>query len=342
MNMKKILFAGIAVGALASTGASAAVIQSARVSGINLNPGVTQILVAQEATFNAARFTSLDTAAGAFWTGLTPATSANQFSVIINPLSAVSIFTPTSGAGNTRNFKVSFKLDGTGDPRFVNAVSAANLAPIYAGTPALSTACTVSAFTISAGGVANSNFVDALFTVTDVLGGGCTGGATGNAPIGVSLSSASAQTKLNAVGNSTLTATFTNPGDGSIFDTAAGTVPLVTTVPVYDVAVAGQGIGPVAPTFGTLAITPTVFSAATTPAYTAILPAAVGSYDVIIGAVKATYLPAATYSNASVGLSVGTSGAQSTVASLFTGLNGSLLAAATIAPSITFTNTAGD
>ncbi len=354
MNTKKILLAGIAFGALASTGASAAVLSAARVSGIPLTiaNGTTaqRITIADSAIFAAApstRFVSLgNTSAGVgtgfanstFTTSSTAAdaktaidTSANTFSAIINPTSTVTVFQPnTPGVGNAKSFKVTFALDGAGDPRFVNALTAANFVPVYQSTTAVTTACVVSAFTPTSGGVADGNSVTAVFSVTDQLGGlgGC---VPANAPQGVAL--VGAPIKLNALGAANLTATFRNPGDDSIFDTAAATGALVQTAGVYDVGAADRqdGTG-----FGNGNVVPTVFAIGTGTLYTAILTGT--GYDAIIGRLKATYVAASTVTGVSFGRSTSITSA-STVATLFSGLDAAALP--NIAPDVLFTNVGG-
>jgi len=354
MNTKKILLAGIAFGALASTGASAAVLSAARVSGIPLAvaSGTTtqRITIADSAIFAASpstRFVSLgNTSAGVgtgfanstFTTSGTAAdaktaidTSANTFSAIINPTSTVTVFQPnTPGVGNAKSFKVTFALDGAGDPRFVNALTAANFIPVYQSTTAVTTACVVSAFTPTSGGVANGNSVTAVFSVTDQAGGlgGC---LPANAPQGAAL--VGAPIKLNALGAANLTATFRNPGDDSIFDGAAATGALVQTASVYDVGAADRqdGTG-----FGNGNVVPTVFAIGTGTLYTAILTGT--GYDAIIGRLKATYVAASTVTGVSFGRSPSNTSA-STVATLFSGLDAAALP--NIAPDALFTNVGG-
>ena len=355
MNTKKILLAGIAFGALASTGASAAVLSAARVSGIPLTiaGGTTtqRITIADSAIFAAApstRFVSLgNTSAGVgtgfanstFTTSSTAAdaktaidTSANTFSAIINPTSTVIVFQPnTPGVGNAKSFKVTFALDGAGDPRFVNALTAANFVPVYQSTTAVTTACVVSAFTPTGGGVADGNSVTAVFSVTDQLGGlgGC---VPANAPQGVAL--VGAPIKLNALGAANLTATFRNPGDDSIFDTAAATGALVQTANVYDVGASDRqdGTG-----FGNGSVVPTVFAIGTGTLYTSILTGVTG-YDAIIGRLKATYVAASNVTGVSNGRSTSITTA-STVATLFSGLDAAALP--NIQPDALFTNVGG-
>lgn len=340
MNMKKILLAGIAVGALASTGANAATITAARVSGINLFAQPTgstttaprPITIASEAIYTAAGNTAVVLTSNGFAAGAV-ATSPNTYTATLNTgLGNPTIFAPIPGQGNSRNFKVTFAFDGAGDPRFASALAAANFVPTYSSTNPVVTACVVSAFTPSAGGVVNGNFVTANFTVTDATGSGC---STTNAPTGVAL--IDAPIKLTALGAANLTVTFRNPGDDTIFDAPAASAALAQLASVYDVAATNvqNGTG-----FGNGTVVPTVFAIGTgTTLYTAILAAT--GYDANIGAIKATYqnAAAALAANASTGVPTSVTTA-STVATFFTGL--ATTALPTIAPSATFTNVGGN
>ncbi len=364
MNMKKILLAGIAIGALASTGANAAVISQVRISGVGLavNSGttVTRISLPDGVTFGAARFTALGngaTGAGAFYTGTvfpvggTPAdaatainTSANVFAGNINPSQAnASIpiqFTPnTPGVGNIKSWRVTFALDGTGDPRFVSALTSANFVPVYTGTAnaGATTQCAVSAFTVTNGGVVDGNSVTALFSVEDKVGGIAPGGCSvSNSPLGVAL--VNAPIKMNALGTAGITVTYRNPGDDSIFDNAAASGQLVQYVPVFDIAASDRQIN--GAVVGGGAFLPTVLAIGTQVPYTSLIPTS-ATNDAIIGSVKATYLTPTSTANptVSVGKPTPATGVQSTTSTFFTGLNTDLLP--TIAPDILFTNTSG-
>jgi hypothetical protein len=340
MNMKKILLAGIAVGALASTGANAATITGARVSGINLFAQPTgststaprPITIATDAIYDATRNTAVVSTLPGFAPGAV-ATSSNSYTATLNTgLGNPTIFAPIPGAGNSRNFKVTFALDGAGDPRFTSALAQANFVPTYSATNPVVTACVVSTFIPTAGGVVNGNFVTANFTVTDITGSGC---STVNAPNGVAL--IDAPIRLTALGAANMTVTFRNPGDDTIFDAPAASVALAQLANVYDVAATSvqNGTG-----FGNGAVVPTVFAIGTgATLYTAILSAT--GYDANIGAIKATYqnAAAALAANASTGVPLNVT-TPNTVATFFAGLATTGLP--TIAPAATFTNVGGN
>lgn len=337
MNMKKILFAGIAIGALASTGANAATIDAARISSVNLftapgggNSNVARpITIASEAIYDAGRNTAAVITTGGFGPG-SLASSSNAYSAKLNNIfPADGTFRPNPGApGVNRSWKATFVFDGAGDPRFVSAIANGN----YVANVATSqtTLCTVSTFNNIAGGGVNGNFATAIFTVTDVTGSGCN---STNAPTGVSL--IDAPIKLNALGAANLTVTFRNLGDDSVFDTP-GSAALVQLASVYDVGASSiqNGTG-----FGNGAVIPTVFEIGnSTPIYTRILNAT--GYDANIGAIKATYKTAAdaAAANASTGVPLGV-GTANTVATFFAGL--ATTALPTIAPNALFTNVGG-
>jgi len=374
MNMKKILLAGIAIGALASTGANAANIVAARVSGINLAVGTTRISIADSAVYAAgARFTALGNlaaGAGAFYTGYVPGTSvtdisksANIYQLGLGTLGSTAAFAPVNPGQNVaKTFRVTFALDGTGDPRFAGPITAANFAPTYAttgvagvapvagvstGLPLSTAECSVTAWTIVAGGVAGGNSVTANFTVTDTKAGssvtspGCN---NNNAPIGVVLVDAPIQ--LNALGTANITGTFNDLGTGAIIDNTPGTAALVQTVPTYDIAISDRGLSGTGVVGGGGVVTTAFAFSGTNGAYTSFATTVVGgpTYDAVIGSARAAYTAQPTVAaGSSLGLSPGLStpatGAANANTAIFAGLNGAALPAATV--TFLATNTSG-
>jgi len=299
MNMKKILLAGIAVGALASTGANAVTLTGATVSGQNLNPSVTTGIIPAPYGIPA-NLTGVGPAAQLQTT--TPAL-ANTFTVRADTAGAI---IPVLGS---TAYEVSFKLTGTANPTFIARTVATDLGAYgnhnisfvgFNGTTAISTqtgatattaytfgTCTISDVSLNSGGV-GQNTLAYRFKV----GGTCD--AT-NSVTGIRMDS---PFQIASVGSVLLTSAMTTPslGNNSIDSVGASTQTLVNAVSNYtDFGIgANPYLGLTFAGFNAGLQLPTAWAAA--PAisgnngFTAYL--ATGQVDAIIGSVKATYLSA--------------------------------------------------
>jgi hypothetical protein len=296
MNMKKILLAGIAVGALASTGANAASLTAATISGVNLAPNaITGIIPAPYGLPG-----NLTGVGNAAQLGTTRAELATAFTVRAD--TATGFIPPL---GNTA-YEVTFKLTGTANPTYISRTVAAdlgaygnnNLTFIGFGGGTVQTTnmatltsvsfgtCTISDVGINSGGV-GQNTLAYRFKVA----GTCD---SANSINSVRIDS---PFQIAAVGSVILTTTYTTPSLGANpVDAGPSVQTLVNAVANYtDIGIGANPFnGTTLAGFNAGLQLPTAWAAA--PAitgnntFTAYL--ATGPVDAIIGSVKGLYLPA--------------------------------------------------
>jgi hypothetical protein len=296
MNMKKILLAGIAVGALASTGASAASLTAATISGVNLAPNaITGIIPAPYGLPG-----NLTGVGNAAQLGTTTAANATAFTVRAD--TATGFIPPL---GNTA-YEVTFKLTGTANPTYIARTVAADLGAygnnnltfigFSAGAAQTSnmvgltsvnfSTCTISDVGINSGGV-GQNTLAYRFKVS----GTCD---SANSITSVRIDS---PFQIAAVGSVILTTTYTTPSLGANpVDAGPSVQTLVNAVANYtDIGIGANPFnGTTLAGFNAGLQLPTAWAAA--PAitgnntFTAYL--ATGPVDAIIGSVKGLYLPA--------------------------------------------------
>ena len=298
MNMKKILLAGIAVGALASTGANAASLTAATVSGVSLAPNaITGIVPAPYGI--PANLTGVGNAAQ-----LPTLTAANSTAFTVRADTPNGYIPPL---GNTA-YEVAFKLTGTANPTFIARTVAADLgaygnhnisfvgfsnsttASTQTGATATTSytfgTCTVSDVAINSGGV-GQNTLAYRFKV----GGVCD---TTNSITSVKIDS---PFQIAAVGSVILTTTYTTPSLGANpVDAGPSTQTLVNTVANYtDIGLGANPFnGATLAGFNAGLQLPTAWAAVPTitgnNGFTAYLVS--GQVDAIIGSAKALYLGA--------------------------------------------------
>jgi len=263
MNMKKILLAGIAIGALASTGANAAAFNSARVSNIPLTPGTTVYTLANKTNVG---------------TGLTTTTTAGHNAIALQPSNAPARF------NNGSTYAVTFSLSGTASPVFAQV-------PTMTVTGATGT-CTASTPSITGGGAVNSTTVTFQFAVS----GTCD--VTNLTP---NLAILDAPFKITSVGTAAMTGNITLPtvgnGTSNYDDIGPATVQLLQTAPTYDLAIGATpyptGVVGSATNYGTGVQLPTVWSATGgTAPFTTYVAAVPNTNDVTIGALRLNYAAA--------------------------------------------------
>lgn len=297
MNMKKILLAGIAVGALASTGANAASLTAATISGVNLAPNaITGIIPAPYGLPG-----NLTGVGNAAQLGTTTAANATAFTVRAD--TATGFIPPL---GNTA-YEVTFKLTGTANPTYIARTVAADLGAYgnnnlsfigFTGGSTVTTTnmagltsvsfgtCTISDVGINSGGV-GQNTLAYRFKVS----GTCD---STNSITSVRIES---PFQIAAVGSVILTTTYTTPSLGTNpVDAGPSVQTLVNAVANYtDIGIGANPFnGTTLAGFNAGLQLPTAWAAAPAIAgnntFTAYL--ATGPVDAIIGSVKGQYLPA--------------------------------------------------
>ena len=329
MNMKKILLAGIAVGALASTGANAASLTAASISNVSLAPNaITGIVPAPYGL--PGNLTGVGNAAQ-----LPTLTGQNQTAFTVRADTPTGYIPPL---GNTA-YEVTFKLTGTANPTYIARTVATDLGAYgnqnisfigINGAAGITTAnmsavtgftfgtCTLSDVAINSGGV-GQNTLAYRFKVS----GTCD---STNSITAVRIDS---PFQIAAVGSVILTTTYTTPSLGANpVDAGPSVQTLVNTVANYtDIGIGANPFnGLTLAGFNAGLQLPTAWAAA--PAitgnntFTAYL--ATGPVDAIIGSVKGLYLTAT---------ALGVQGLYSNLAAgAMPNLTGSLVVTATTSP----------
>lgn len=291
MNMKKILLAGIAVGALASTSANAVQPYSALVSNIAL--AIDTVSGNQ---------TSRYTIANGSTPGGAPVSTSNAM-IALNTSAADTgeqnrvMFKVTGPGFLTVNnqYEISFTLSGTGNPIFAPYGGALTVPNVFlfntAGSVPTGAVCAASTPTITTGGGYGSTVIRARF---DITGTGCdaTNSVTRfgiDAPIG-----------MTALGTAVITGNITTPliGSGGNYDSGPSAINLVQTVDAFDlgvsanpstaVSLAGFGAGSQLPTLWAAAPAVSGFNG-----FTSYVAAQTGLIDQFIGSVKVSYVTTA-------------------------------------------------
>jgi hypothetical protein len=291
MNMKKILLAGIAVGALASTGANAITLTAATVSGTALT------LANGIVTAPYGLVGNLTGVSPAAQLATTTGSNGNFYQITVNTSTGV---VPVSSLV----YEVSFKLTGTGNPTFIAptagtgagglnrnnltlfGVSASTVTTIAGSTTAAITfgTCNINNLTLNSGGV-NQAALTYRFDVTGIC----------NASNGLQSIRLDAPFQVAAVGTVVLASDITTPllGNNSIDAIGGSTQTLVTTVGTYS----DVGIGPnpfgasTYASFNTGQQVPTAWAAAGAAGFNPFTSytTAAGT-DLVIGSIKASYL----------------------------------------------------
>jgi len=264
MNMKKILLAGIAVGALAATSANAVSLSAAKVNNIPVSTLI---------------YTIADKV---------NATTAVPISTTTAATNNVVTMSPTGKRFDVGNYAVTFNLSGTGNPVFLTAPALTVATPV-------NVACTVSTPLVSNGGVAGSSTVTYLFNVT---GSGCAQNTDGPASVSLDF-----PFSIRAPGSVSITGNVTLPsignGTGNYDSVGPATQLLVQSAPSYDFALSANpypntvnAAAGSAANFGTGVQLPTLWSATTATPFTAYAAAVAGVNDLIIGSLRMNYAAA--------------------------------------------------
>ncbi len=318
-NMKKILLAGIAVGALASTGASAAILQAPlRVSGIQLPIIAAGTSTTQRITIVSdlpvsqygKLATRSDSEADQNSNLLTSTNRTNSANTVTFALSGTnpSFFTPAelATAGETKAIRLRVDLSGSGAPKWKNALTSAQILPIWNNSIAPQTVgnCTLGTPAVIGGGTPSTNFIEVNLTVTNAVVNGCSSANSLNA-----FSLINSGIALSNPGSATISGAFTLQADGTQIDGGSVSGDLVAAVGAYDVTVTSANL------------LPTAFSFAS--GNTQLLTGN-ASYDNIIGTVRAGYTTGSTFSVGASSLNSLTTPATlvpSTTQTLFLALN---------------------
>ena len=259
-NMKKILLAGIAVGALASTGASAAILQApVRVSGIQLpvvagGTSTTQRLTIVSELPSALYATKLATQSDSeadgnsnLYISTNRTNSANTVTFALSGTNP-SFFTPTelANAGATKSIRLRVDLSGSGAPRWKNALASGNILPIWNNSTVPQTVgnCTLAAPTVIGGGTPSTSFIEVNLTVTNFVANGCSSANSINA-----FSLINSGIALSNPGSATISGAFTLQADGTQIDGGSVSGDLVAAVGAYDVTVTSANLLPTAFSF---------------------------------------------------------------------------------------------
>jgi len=292
MNMKKILLAGIAVGALASTGANAITLTGATVSGTAL-PLANGIVTAPYGLVG-----NLTGVSPAAQLATTTGANGNFYQIKVDSSSGV---VPSVAS---LVYEVSFKLTGTGNPTFIaptggtgaGGLNRNNLTLIgaSAGAPTTIAGSTTNAITFGTCNInnlaQNSGGVNqATLTYRFDVSGVC------DATNGLQSIRLDAPFQVSAVGTVVLASNITTPflGNNPIDAIGGSTQTLVTTVGTYsDVGIGPNPFGALTyASFNTGQQLPTAWAAAGAPGFNPFTSYTTASgTDLVIGSIKASYL----------------------------------------------------
>lgn len=293
MNMKKILLAGIAVGALASTGANAITLTGATVSGaaFTLANGIV--------TAPYGLVGNLTGVSPSAQLATTTAANGNFYQIKVD--TSTGVVPAVTGL----TYEVSFKLTGTGNPTFIaptggtgagglnvnnltligsSSGTALTIAGSTAGTAAAFGSCTINNLAQNSGGVNQ-----ATLTYRFEVSGTC------DANNGLRSIRLDAPFQVSAVGTVVLASNITTPflGNNPIDAIGGSTQTLVTTVGTYsDVGIGPNPFGGLTyASFNTGQQLPTAWAAAGAPGFNPFTSytTAAGT-DLVIGSIKASYL----------------------------------------------------